>query len=191
MTSPISVEFFEDDIGTAPTTAIKPISTKGLILAPATPDLPDYSHWLNDPEVVRYSELRHRQHTAESCREYISSFDGNLNMMWAINVLGANMHIGNITAHIDPHNNVAQMGILIGEKWAWGRKYGFEAWGGVLSFLKEQKVFRAEAGCMQPNSGMVRLAERAGMERNAVIPSHFLLNGQRVHKMIYGKALAS
>jgi len=35
-----------------------------------------YVGWLNDPEVVRYSEQRHQTHTIESCRSYLLSFSG-------------------------------------------------------------------------------------------------------------------
>ena len=118
------------------------LTTKGLSLVPITKNITDYSHWLNDPEVVKYSELRHTQHTWEECQAYIDTMDFKNNFMWAIYVLGPNMHIGNITLHLDPYNNVAQMGILIGEKWAWGRKYGREAWAAVMSWAEKSKIRR-------------------------------------------------
>ena len=166
---------------------IKPLMTKGLILHPAIIDMPDYSHWLNDPEVVKYSELRHRHHTHESCKEYARSFDQMNNFMWNISMVGANMHIGNITAHIDPHNNVAQMGMLIGEKWAWGRRFGQEAWKSVMTFLQELPVRKIEAGCMNANTGMMKVAERCGMEHESNVKNHFLLDGTPITKRLYGK----
>lgn len=173
-----------------PPQKIMPLTTKGLYLVPATVDVPDYSRWLNDPEVVKFSELRHREHTAESCREYIASFDQIKNCMWTINLIGADMHIGNITTHHDPHNNVIQMGMLIGEKWAWGRKYGLEAWQAVQKWAKEAGIRRAEAGYMDGNAGMHRILEKCGWSRVAIIPSHFQLTPTEVKaKVIYGANL--
>lgn len=166
--------------------ALATLNTRGLILIPATVDIPDYSHWLNDPEVVKFSELRHREHTWEECQKYIASFDQDKNCMWTINVIGANMHIGNITAHHDPHNNVMQMGMLIGEKWAWGRKYGREAWGAVLTWAKDtKKVRQVEAGCMISNSGMRQVMTKTGMGHACTLNDHFVLNGKPEAKVIY------
>jgi len=164
---------------------ISSLSTKGLILIPATVDIPDYSAWLNDPEVVKFSELRHRQWSHEDCIKYIESFDQVKNCMWTINVIGANMHIGNITTHYDPHNNVMQIGMLIGEKWAWGRKYGREAWLAVLEWAKGQKVRQVEAGCMGANLGMRNVLKHAEMPHCGTIEGHFLLNGSPQSKLIF------
>src|SRR5258705_11352892 len=146
------IDEYDDSVPNPKT--IGTLSTKGLILIPATVDMPDYPHWLNDPEVVKYSELRHRSWTHEDCQKYIASFDQIKNCMWATNVVGANMHIGNITTHHDPHNNVMQMGMLIGEKWAWGRKFGREAWTAVQGWARKEKIRRLEAGYMDGNGGM-------------------------------------
>jgi ribosomal-protein-alanine N-acetyltransferase len=161
------------------------LSTKGLILIPATIDIPDYSHWLNDPEVVKFSELRHREWTHEDCKKYIASFDQIKNCMWTINVLGANMHIGNITVHHDPYNNVSQMGMLIGEKWAWGRRYGREAWQAVLTWTKADGVRQVEAGCMNANEGMKKVMSATGMGLANTLNNHFLLNGKPEAKVTY------
>jgi len=168
---------------------ISTLSTKGLILTPATVDLPDYSQWLNDPEVVKYSELRHRTWTHEDCIKYIESFDQIKNCMWAINVIGANMHIGNITTHHDQHNNTMQMGMLIGEKWAWGRKYGREAWLAVMLWAKSEKIRQVEAGCMGSNLGMQAVFKSVSMGHAATLADHFLLNGKPEAMMMFRKVL--
>lgn len=170
----------------APKNTIKTLSTKGLILVPANPDIPDYSSWLNDPEVVRYSELRHRQWTYEDCQKYVSGFDQIKNCMWTINMIGANMHIGNITTHFDPHNNVMQVGMLIGERWAWGRRFGNEAWTAVLSWAKAEKVRQVEAGCMASNQGIRKIMTRSGMEHRCTLNNHFLLDNKPEPKTLYG-----
>ena len=73
---------------------------------------PRYIGWLNDPEVVRYSEQHHRSHSLESCSQYWQSFANTPHYFWAITAIDPNIgHIGNMNAHIDKMNSVADSGI--------------------------------------------------------------------------------
>src|SRR5690348_16598806 len=96
-------------------------STDRLWLAPLGTDLRVMSQlveWLNDPEVVRYSEQRHRVHTIRSQYEYADSF--RFPSLYRLIMLKTNNHmIGSITAHVDASNNIADIGILIGDKRIW------------------------------------------------------------------------
>ena len=88
-----------------------------------------YIGWLNDPEVVRYSEQRHRTHTADSCRRFVATFADGPSHLWAIVAKDAGLgHIGNVNSAVDAPNRTADVAILIGEKKAWGRGFGAEAW---------------------------------------------------------------
>ena len=79
--------------------------------------------WLNDKEVVRYSEQRHIKHTIESQTRYLESFTNSSNCFWAvIQKVPTDEMIGSITAYIDPHNSVADVGILIGSRGHWGAR---------------------------------------------------------------------
>lgn len=147
----------------------------------------DYSHWLNDPEVVKFSEQRHKRHTPKSCRTYIESFNHETDHIWAIHL--GDKHIGNITAHRDVHNGLANLGILIGAKDEWGKGFGTEAWGAVIEWAGKIGVRRVEAGCMEANVGMMVVCLENGMKAHETIPDHFLLNGAPVSLVIFGKNL--
>ena len=55
--------------------------------------------WLNDPQVVRYSENRHRKHTLETSRAYRASFVDSPNFYWALLLQGVTeTMIGSVTA---------------------------------------------------------------------------------------------
>ena len=65
---------------------------------------PRYVAWLNDPDVVRYSEQRHRVHTLESCRSYWLSFSGTPHFFWAIIVADGTfgpLSVGNAIIRVD------------------------------------------------------------------------------------------
>ena len=112
-----------------------------------------YLNWLNDPELMRYSEQRHKTHTFESCRAYLQSFKKTPNYFWAIEeVINGLGHIGNINAYVDRGNLLADIGILIGEKKVQNRGYGLEAWIGVCNFLFQKGTVRKiTAGILSVN----------------------------------------
>jgi len=141
-----------------------------------------YVQWLNDPELMKYSEQRHKVHTLDTCREYYQSYKGTSNLFWAIEeVQTQNKHIGNINAYIDIHNRLADVGILIGAKEAHGKGYGLEAWIGVGNFLFDSiGIRKLAAGTMSVNVPMIKLMLRAGMIDDGVRKNHYLHNGREV-----------
>ncbi len=126
---------------------------------------PRYVGWLNDPDVVRYSEQRHHAHTLASCRDYLQSFANTPHCFWAIIAHDPNIgHIGNINAYIDVENGIADVGILIGERAVWGQGYGSEAWQAVCRHLLQDGGLRKiTAGTLSVNLGMLNVMRRAGM----------------------------
>ncbi|MDA8162356.1 MAG: GNAT family protein [Desulfobacteraceae bacterium] len=135
-----------------------------------------YLGWLNDPDVVRYSEQRHRTHTMESCRAYFESFRGTSNYFWAIEETAqGHGHIGNLNAYVDIKNLVADMGIIIGEKRLHGHGYGREALDGICCFLlKDAGLRKVTVGMMAANRPMINLARGLGMVEDGVRRRHFL-----------------
>lgn len=165
------------------------IMAPGLRLEPpAYEHAAQFAQWLNDPEIVKYSEQRHRQHTTESQRDYWrSTATVEPNCVYTIHGTGA--PIGSISAVIDQNNNVANVGIMIGDKSAWGQGYGFEAWECFCNYLiVEKSIRKIEAGCMNINGPMNRICIKYGMKHEATIPQHFLASkGLPVSMNLYGK----
>ena len=120
-----------------------------------------YVAWLNDPEVVRWSEQRHVVHTLTSCRAYWESFRGTPNHFWAIEADGLG-HIGNLNAYV--RGATADLGILVGERDAWGQGYGSEAWNAACAYLLGEGGCEAvTAGTRLDNDAMRCVMRRAGM----------------------------
>jgi ribosomal-protein-alanine N-acetyltransferase len=144
-----------------------------------------YVGWLNDPELTRFSEQRHRQHTLESCRQYAASFDDTPHYFWAVLAVDPTRpaldHIGNMNAYVTPAHGLADVGILIGERAAAGRGYATEAWMAVCDFLLRTAGLRkVTAGCLAVNAAMLRVMDRAGMQEDGRRLRHHLWNGQEV-----------
>ncbi|TRZ93414.1 MAG: N-acetyltransferase [Rhodocyclaceae bacterium] len=158
------------------------ITTRRLTIVPFTERFltPQYVGWLNDPEVVRFSTQRRRVHTLESCRDYWQSYFGTPHRFWAIVEHERNLgHIGNMNAYIDPHDQVADIGILIGNKAAWRLGYGLEAWRALCGYLFGSEVVRKiSAGCLAANLPMASIMSRAGMVPDGVRAGHSLFEGK-------------
>ncbi len=141
-----------------------------------------YVGWLNDAEVVRYSEQRHRRHSPESCRAYWRSFEDTPNLFWAIVARDPGLgHIGNLSVYVDEPNLVADVTILIGEKRAWNRGLGSEAWSAVCDYLLAAGGMRkVSAGTLAENAGMLGIMRRAGMVEDGRRIRHYLLEDREV-----------
>lgn len=137
-----------------------------------------YVGWLNDKQVVKYSEQRHSKHTIESCKKYYQSFIDSPNLFLGIISNREDIgHIGNITVVIDLPNGTAEVSIMIGEKKIWGKGLGKEAWKLVLDYLlKLPKIRKVSAGTMSTNLPMLSLMKSAGMEIECIRKSHLLLD---------------
>jgi RimJ/RimL family protein N-acetyltransferase len=146
-----------------------------------------YVGWLNDAETMRFSEQRHRHHDLESCRRYASSFTETPHYFAAIVAKDRTLgHIGNINAYVDVRNQVADLGILIGERSVWGLGYGTEAWRALSRFLLSDRGLRKiTAGTLAINAGMLGIMRRCGMQEDGRRRRQYLCEGQEVD-MVYG-----
>lgn len=138
-----------------------------------------YVGWLNDPEVMRFSENRHRRHTLDSCRAYWRSFDATPHLLWAIVARDAAIgHVGNVSAHVEEVHGLADIGILIGERAAWGQGFASEAWLALCEHLVRSRGLRKiTAGALASNGAMLRVMQKAGMVEDGRRRAHYLCDG--------------
>lgn len=148
-----------------------------------------YVSWLNDPEVVEFSEQRHRTHSIDSCQRYFESFIGSSNYFLAIETSDNDFgHIGNIGITVDLYNGVADVSILLGEKRAWRCGYATAAWSAVLNvLLASKRIRKVTAGTMAVNKPMLCLMERSGMQVECSRARQFIWNGEEVDMVLAAK----
>ncbi|MEQ9170480.1 MAG: GNAT family N-acetyltransferase [Rhodospirillales bacterium] len=169
------------------------LETARLMLQPFPDDLltDAYVGWLNDPEVVRYSEQRHITHTLESCRDFIASFAGTPNGLWAIRDKTRGLcHIGNISTEVDPRMGTGDIRILIGDRAAWGTGLGAQAWMAVMAHLFDDLgLAQVTAGTLAGNTGMLKVMEKSGMRETHRRPGPTPIDG-RAMDVIYARRRA-
>lgn len=142
--------------------------------------------WLNNKELMRFSEQRHMRHTVASQLDYIKSFlDHPENILREIHDEGR--MVGTITAYIDKHNRVANVGILIGGEHQ-AKGYGYSSWSMLCDLLFDNVgMRRIEGGCMAAHEAMIRVFRRYGMREEGRRMSHFAYNGSYSDLVLYGR----
>lgn len=166
-----------------------PLKTQNLELKPFDSSFltSEYVSWLNDKEVVKFSEQRHKKHDFTTCETFMKSFTNSPNYFIAI-CLKSGEHIGNASVIIDGNNKLADIAIMIGKKKYWGNSYGKEAFGAILNYLIENKLARKiTAGTMSENKAMLAILKNSGMHEECTRKEHFLLDGKEVDIVYFAK----
>ena len=164
------------------------LNTERLTLMPFSAEFltQGYVAWLNDSEVVRFSEQRHRSHTLESCRRFVEGFADGPNHLWAIIEKEQGFgHIGNIKTDVDAPNRTADIAILIGDTRAWSQGLGGEAWNAVVDYLLGPACMRkVTAGAIAENEAMVAIMRASGMAEEGRRRNQMLLGDRPVDVII-------
>lgn len=144
-----------------------------------------YIGWLNDPQVVRFSNQRFSRHDRASCERYVAGFAGSPHHFLGIRRADTGEAIGTMTAYVAPHHGTVDMGIMVGAPSSWGRGIGQDAWDTLASWCLAQPGMRKiTAGALDCNTGMVRVMERSGMQLEAVRRAQELVDG-KPHDILY------
>jgi len=148
----------------------------------------EYIAWLNDPEVVKYSNQRFLRHTPETSRNYLAGFDGTDNLFIKITRKADAQPIGTMSAYYSTPHRTVDVGIMIGKRSVWGGGLGQDAWNTLLDWLLALECVRKlTAGTLRCNLAMLKLMERSGMRLEAVRPQQELVDGQPQDLLYYGK----
>lgn len=170
-----------------------PIETARLLLRHLTEaDVTQrYLSWLNDPEVLRYLEVRFSK---VGGLEELGSFVKTVNestdtLMFGIFRKDTGQHIGNIKlGPIKFDHARAEIGFLIGDRLSWGAGYASEAIQAVAQFgLDHLNLAKIGAGCYEKNLGSMKALLKAGFLQVATIPNDVVSDGVRVASLLFAK----
>lgn len=149
---------------------------------------PVYLGWLKNPEVVRFSNQRFRNHTEETCRQYLSTFVDSENHFLAICESATNIMVGTLTVYRNLNHGTADIGIMVGDPRVWGKGIGLDAFSAVVKGLEQSgEVRKITAGTLLANLGMIRILERAGFKHEATRYGQELVDGVPVDVVYYAK----
>ncbi|MBQ0726651.1 MAG: GNAT family N-acetyltransferase [Thalassobium sp.] len=147
-----------------------PINDNAITVRPfVAKDLTDtYVGWLNDAEVVRFSNQRFISHSKSSCEAFYRSFEHTSACFLAVDHEELGM-IGTMTVYFNEHHGTADIGILIGERRVWGQGIGLAAWCMIMEALKGVEGLRKiTGGTLSCNLSMMSIFRRAGMIEDGI-----------------------
>lgn len=133
-----------------------------------------YLGWLNDPQLMRYSNQRFRQHSEQSCRAYLASFAGTDNLFLAIRHEG--QMIGTMTAYVSAVHGTVDMGLLIGAG-RQGQGLGKDAWATLMAYLLGTGLRKVTGGTLACNGAMLGVMRATGMQPDGVRRAQELVDG--------------
>jgi len=144
----------------------------------------EYLSWLNDNDVVKYSELRHTRQNYKTASNYVDLISEN-NKIFSI-VLNNGKHIGNITLRLDKFNLNADLSIMIGDKSYWGLGYAKQAIISSIYWLKKNTdIVFLIAGTMEINKPMISVFESLDFELSGYRRDYFKIEESRVDAIFY------
>jgi ribosomal-protein-alanine N-acetyltransferase len=148
-----------------------------------------YLNWLADPEINRFLESRFAAHDQASVEAFVAMMlASESDLFLGIFDRGLGRHVGNIKlGPIDRRHGLGEIGIMIGDRGAWGRGVGTAAIERLAAIARDELGLRKlSAGCYAANAGSRRAFEKAGFAVEGVRPGHYLLDGRPEDAVLLG-----
>lgn len=138
---------------------------------------PAYVHWMADPEVNKHLESRFSVHDASAITAYVETMRNSASTLFlGMKSVELGVHVGNIKlAPIDRHHGLGEIGIMIGERAAWGKGIGSASIALLCDIARDQLGLRKlTAGCYAANKGSEKSFLKAGFHVEGIRPNHFV-----------------
>lgn len=150
----------------------------------------EYGGWINDPQVVRFTESRFRKVTVAEVRAYVAAEikkDGT--SFFAIVDQDTKKHVGNIKVHrVDQRHQSAEISLLIGDKSFWGKGVGSEAIRLMTEFaFTKLGLHKLIANCYANNLGSIKAFQKAGFEIEGRMREQYFSGDSYVDGIILGR----
>lgn len=154
------------------------LELSALTLKIITPDdvTESYINWLNDYEVVKYTEQKFIKHTLSTVKEFVSEkLNSSQDLLFGI--YHDKRHIGNIKlGPANERHNVTDLSYFIGERDMWGKGIATSAIKGVVKIaFEELGLEKVTAGTYENNIGSI----------HALLKNNFIEEGRRVKQLIF------
>lgn len=139
-----------------------------------------YVSWMNDAEVVRYTEILPGGYDVARLHAYIASVQNDPASVFFAIESASHGHVGNLRiGGISARHGRATIALLIGERAVWGRGIGRAAIQLATDFaFRKLHLRKLCAGIYEVNIGSRVAFERAGYIQEAKLKAHAIYEGQ-------------
>lgn len=146
-----------------------------------------YYDWINDIDVIKYTESRFYPNSKKQLEEYILKISDDMNsVFFAIIDKKTNKYIGNIKlGNINWIHRFGDIGIIIGDKDFWGKGYAQEAIKLIVNYgFKVLNLNKLTAGCYSLNKGSIGAFKKVGFEEEGYLKKHYFYNGEYIDAVV-------
>jgi RimJ/RimL family protein N-acetyltransferase len=146
-----------------------------------------YLSWLQDDEVM--VGLATSGYSIENLHDYVSSkINDSTVAFFAICDISSGEHIGNVKIDFyDEKANVAELGVLIGNKNYWGKGIAYEACKLAIQFgFKEMKLRKIYLAVYESNPVAKKVYEKLGFVLEGTLRKHVTVKGEFQDKYLMG-----
>jgi len=145
--------------------------------------------WLNDSEVTVFQNKGIFPNSIEKQTQYYESLNNNNEVVLAIVEEATNKHIGCVGLHkIDWIHRSAELGIVIGNRDVWGKKYGKQAWNLITDYgFNVLNLHRIFAVIIEGNIASQKSAESAGFILEGKFKDYLFKEGKYLNAFYYSK----
>lgn len=149
-----------------------------------------YPDWFDDPEVTRYNSHGLFPNTPERMRAYLTDIGSaeSRTLVWAVVAKDRGLHIGNVTLdQIHWVYRTAELSLVFGEREYWGRGLATQACRLLVRHGFERlNLERVYCQTIEGNVGMVRVAEKLGMQQEGRRRKAVFANGAYADMLEFG-----
>lgn len=146
-----------------------------------------YIEWLNDDEVMGFTEQNYKVHTFDTTIDFVRSMDRDINV-FLFGIFFDEKHIGNIKlGPIDKNHSIADISYVIGDKDFWGKGFTTQIINKVCEFgFNVQNLEKICAGTYELNVGSSRVLEKNNFQREGILRNQVIHNKKRYDVFKYG-----
>ena len=148
----------------------------------------EYVNWLNNYELMRFTEQIYEKHTIEKVISFVKNkLNSNSEFLFGIFYLGK--HIGNIKmGPIDYNHKVSDISYFIGENKYWGKGIASKVVDRVVRFGFENLFLnKINASCYETNYASEKVLKKCGFELEGIRKKQYIFEGKRVNALLFGK----
>ena len=147
-----------------------------------------YVDWMNDPEVVFFTEQKYFNHDSDTVMQFVNQqWQSENNFLFGIFVNDS--HIGNIKlGPINWYHKNATLSYIIGDKNYWGQGLAICAIEAAVDFgFNDIKLEKIWAASFCENIASIKALERNGFVIEGRLNKQLTLDGKRTDQVFLGK----
>ncbi len=148
-----------------------------------------YINWMNDYDVVKYTESRFKLHVKESLKNFVENCNSSCNYTFAIIYKETSAHIGNIKlGNINWYHRCGDIGLIIGKPEFYGRGIATEAISLACEYgFRNLGLHRITSGAYASNIGSIRAFEKNGFQQYGKPSQAYYFEGKYIDAVLLEK----